>query len=91
MKILADKIMEECPQFQSCSAPKCPLDEGYNKRVKLTGEDKCKTHKATRVKISLKYPEVKLICGGLTPQESAGQRQGDRLRELAFNQSNKSN
>ena len=34
----------ECPYFDSCNAPKCPLDPDYKNRVYIKGEPKCKLY-----------------------------------------------
>lgn len=36
----------ECPKYQSCNAPLCPLDKHRNLRVRLTGEDTCPYNKS---------------------------------------------
>ena len=33
--------MEDCPKFQCCSAPICPLDPNWRKTVHLKGERVC--------------------------------------------------
>jgi hypothetical protein len=34
----------ECPSFNVCSAPLCPLDPGIKMRIKLPTEDRCKAY-----------------------------------------------
>jgi len=63
---------KECPSFDTCSAPKCPLDPDIELRSdRLSGEEKCKAHKPTRMKIGAKYPDL-LPYGGLTGREFKG-------------------
>jgi hypothetical protein len=63
---------KECPSFDTCSAPKCPLDPDIELRTdRLSGEEKCKAHKPTRMKIGAKYPDL-LPYGGLTGREFKG-------------------
>jgi len=63
------KIMQRCPRFQFCNAPKCPLDYFQDQRTKLKGEEKCELAKSIRKKIgngtSLKYQ-------GMTKKEWIG-------------------
>jgi len=33
--------LEDCPKFDKCSAPLCPLDDGLHKRSHLQGERIC--------------------------------------------------
>jgi hypothetical protein len=33
--------MEKCPRFQSCSIPKCPIDEDMNQRIELPKDPIC--------------------------------------------------
>ena len=65
------KIMEKCPRFQSCNAPKCPLDYFQDKRTELEGDDKCALPKSIRKRIgkgtALKYQ-------GMTKREWAGKK-----------------
>jgi hypothetical protein len=35
-------IMRSCPNWESCNAPICPLDEHWRKRNKLDGEGTCR-------------------------------------------------
>ena len=44
------KIMEQCPRFDFCSAPKCPLDLWEDRRTELPGEDKCGLGKTYRLR-----------------------------------------
>jgi len=68
----------ECPSFDSCSAPLCPLDPDIDKRIRYPDEDKCKAHKTTRERIGRKYPEL-LPYQGLTKREWAGKKRSDSL------------
>lgn len=70
--------MQECPSFNDCSAPKCPLDSDIDERSpRLPGEDKCKAHKPTRQRIARKYSEL-LPYKGLTKKEYTGRQIWDR-------------
>ena len=59
---------EDCPSFEKCSCQKCPLDPDIDKRAVLEGEDKCRAHKPTRLRIGAKYPGL-LPMGGLNSRE----------------------
>ena len=65
------KIMQKCPRYKFCNAPKCPLDYFRDERVKLAGEDKCALPKSIRKRIgkgtALKYQ-------GLTKKEYTGMK-----------------
>jgi hypothetical protein len=61
----------ECPSFEGCSAPKCPLDPDYNIRVKMSGDSACVAKKPTRLKIGHKYSEI-LPLKGLFGREYSG-------------------
>ncbi len=66
--------MYECPSFNVCAAPKCPLDQDIDLRSnRLPGEEKCRSHKPTRVRIGSKYPNL-LPYGGLTKREYNGKK-----------------
>ena len=67
------KPYEECPSFNVCSAPKCPLDPDISLRNKLSGEDKCTAQKPTRIRIGLKHPQL-LQFKGLTKREYNGMK-----------------
>lgn len=51
--------MYQCPSFQSCTAPVCPLESVFPSklRFRLPGEAKCKARKSVRLRLgaSLKY------------------------------------
>lgn len=63
---------EDCPRFDSCSVPKCPLDPFYHQRHRETGDKSCNIEKQVRLRIAAKYPDIKLPYGGLTPSEFSG-------------------
>ncbi len=52
-----ERIMETCSRFDSCSAPKCPLDILVNLRSQIDEDPKCEMAKATRHKYWLSLPE----------------------------------
>ncbi len=58
----------ECTSFDRCSAPKCPLDPGADRRDELAGEPQCVATRRTREAIAARYPEL-LPGGGLTKRE----------------------
>lgn len=61
----------DCPRFEVCSAPKCPLDLEYELRSqRLQGEEVCKAQKRTRLAIGKLHPELKY--SGLTSREYHG-------------------
>ena len=68
----------ECPSYQRCGAPLCPLDPDMHKRVALPGEEECRAKRSTREAIAARYPGV-LRNGGLKASEIAR----DRRRALA--------
>ena len=59
---------EECPSFQRCSAPLCPLDPQVELRVYRPGEPTCRAERPTREAIAARYPGV-LPWRGLLPKE----------------------
>ena len=65
------KIMQKCPRYKFCNAPKCPLDYFIDKRTKLEGEEKCELAKSIRKRIgkgtALKYQ-------GMTKREWTGKK-----------------
>ena len=64
---------EDCPKFDDCSAPKCPLDPYQSVRShRLEGEEKCTAQKRTRLRIAKNYDMDLLSYGGLTGQEHSG-------------------
>jgi len=68
----------ECPSFNVCSANVCPLDPDIKLRKKITGEEKCRAYKTTRVKIGGKYPEL-LKFKGLTHKEWNGMKRWEGM------------
>lgn len=72
---VGNKVMpyHECPRFDLCSAPKCPLDTFYKERgPKLKGEEVCKLRKSSRLRIANRYPREATPYGGLTGREYSG-------------------
>lgn len=64
----------ECPSFDICSAPKCPLDPDIKERDgRYPEEEKCRANKPTRQKISMKYPNL-LPYQGLFGREWHGRQ-----------------
>ncbi len=52
-----DARMRKCPSFETCSSPKCPLDEFADTRIRYPNEIKCISTKRTRLLLGqdLKY------------------------------------
>ncbi len=48
--------MENCPRFNSCSVPICPLDPDMAKRVYVRGEPKCTMRKGVRIRLGSELP-----------------------------------
>jgi hypothetical protein len=61
------ELMNKCPRWNSCNAPICPLDALMEKRLRLTGEDKCKLTKKVRLELG-----KSLKNKGLLPKELGG-------------------
>ena len=59
--------MESCPQYDTCDAPKCPLDALYDVRVYARGDKRCTARKATRLALGAGLPNK-----GLKPREMSG-------------------
>ena len=70
------KPFEECPQFNTCSCNVCPLDPDMDEKFTLPGEEKCKAHKPTRLKIGTKYGLPKK---GLRGREFSGKQRWEGL------------
>ena len=65
--------MLDCPRFDGCSAPICPLDRGMEKRTGPFGkEPSCKLPKAQRAELGASLPWL-----GLWPREMAGLKQSE--------------
>jgi len=58
--------MATCPHDETCEAPKCPLDELYDVRVKLPGDETCTLRKVDRLRLGADLPKR-----GLFPAEIA--------------------
>lgn len=72
------QIMKECPHFDSCSAPICPLDLLQEIRDKGDGEEKCILSKSKRLKIA---SGTKLPLQGMTKTEWASHQRWSQLSE----------
>lgn len=55
--MLSIKTMSYCSRYDSCDAPKCPLDIQIDSRTIADGDPKCGMAKATRHKYYLSMPE----------------------------------
>src|SRR5262245_10590444 len=60
-----------CPQFDSCSAPACPLDPEAEVRDVLPGDPECGPRRSVRERIAAKYQADLLPWRGLLPRERA--------------------
>ena len=65
------KVMQKCPRYKFCNAPKCPLDYFQDQRTKLEEEEKCELAKSIRRKIG---DETALKYRGMTKREWAGMK-----------------
>jgi hypothetical protein len=75
--------MKMCPKFYRCSAPICPLDIDYKKRVFIEGDLECTLPRNKRMSIGKTLPNK-----GLTAKELGGFRGWkkiplERQREIA--------
>ena len=70
--------MKQCPEFDGCSAPICPLDPGMHKRSgPFPGEPVCTLSKAKRLELGQSLP-----WRGLWPRELAGLKQWENATEV---------
>lgn len=60
----------ECPSYERCSAPLCPLDPRQSERHAEPGDERCRAERPTRARIAALYPDL-LPGGGLTAREIA--------------------
>ena len=72
------KIMRQCPRFEHCDVPFCPLDPNQDLRTSLTGEKKCTLAKSIRLRIGIM---AGLPRKGLTRREHASKLRWDGLEE----------
>lgn len=70
------ELMQECPSWINCSAPKCPLDSLMNKRIQLPGDEKCVATKRVRMCIGKDLPNQ-----GLFKRELMGLRMKKEIAE----------
>lgn len=59
-----DARMASCPSFETCDAPRCPLDALSDLRVVRPGDSRCRARKATRLRLGVDLPRK-----GLTARE----------------------
>ena len=69
-------IMEQCPRFQSCSAPICPPDFLQDQRIFLESEPTCSLPRSRRFKIG---ENTILPQKGMTKSEWAAHVRWERL------------
>jgi len=72
------KIMQQCPRFERCDVPICPLDPNQDQRTSLVGEKRCPLAKSYRVRIG---KSAGLPRKGLTRKEYAAKERWDQLDE----------
>jgi hypothetical protein len=67
------ELFELCPRFDTCSAPKCPLDSLYKVRTqRFSDEPKCTMRKSVRLKIVRENPELDSPFKGYKGTENKG-------------------
>ena len=65
---LSPIALRQCPRFDRCTVPICPLDPDQDLRTHLPGEPRCALAKSIRHRIG---KEPGLPCQGLTKREWA--------------------
>ncbi len=79
-------LVRRCPQYDTCSAPQCPLDPLYPTRSHFPDEADCKALKRTRLEIVEKgvaegvETAQYLTYVGLTVQEDRSRRKADAAK-----------
>ncbi len=80
-------LMKRCSQWDTCSAPDCPLDPEYLQRgAKQDGEEDCHTRKSTRLRIVAEAraegvaTAAALPYGGLTKKEHGSELRSRRMK-----------
>ena len=72
------KIMRQCPRFDRCDVPLCPLDLNQDYRTNLIGEKRCTLAKSIRLRIA----EISSLGRkGLTKSEWAAKERWKYLSE----------
>ena len=74
----AVEIMKQCPRFDRCSVPVCPLDLDQEHRIRLPGEPKCRLGKSARFRIG---QNTNLQFQGLTKREWSARQHWQALSE----------
>ena len=77
-EIASDVLMRQCPRFDRCSVPICPLDVLQDQRDYLLGELKCTLSKTRRYRIG---KGTELERQGLTRREWSAKVRWDNLSE----------
>lgn len=67
MKIQNLEAIKQCPRFNKCGCPICPLDTDMEKRVYIKSEEKCTLARSLRQRLGRNVP-----WRGLFPRELAG-------------------
>ena len=75
--------MKKCPKFYRCSAPICPLDIDYKKRVFIKGDLECTLPKNKRMLIGKNLPNKGLTFKELGGLKGWGKIPVGRQREIA--------
>ena len=73
------KIMRQCPRFERCDVPICPLDLNQDNRTNLSGEKRCTLAKSYRLRIG---KSAGLPKKGLTRREHASRLRWESLNEF---------
>lgn len=72
------EITRECPRYERCSVPICPLDLLQDGRTRLAGEPVCTLPKSRRLRIG---QGSELPRQGLTKKEWAARQRWESLTE----------
>ena len=72
------RIMQQCPRWDRCSVPSCPLDLKQSLRVVLPGDETCTMAKTSRYRIGKNTP---LPRKGLTKLEWAAKQRWESKSE----------
>ncbi len=54
----AYQSMKQCPRFDGCSAPICPLDPYQDERAYIADEPKCRLSRRVRLRLGRKLPRL---------------------------------
>jgi len=81
--------MYECPRYQHCAAPVCPLDtQMLDRGGAHPGDEACGARRATRLAIAASRPNgASLPTGGLTQREIGNDARGAKAKKRWANMS----